>query len=59
MLGQTVLYVGSMMESFKLMILGRFIFGLGGESISITSNLILVNWFAGKELSLANVKNVH
>jgi len=37
------------------MILGRFIFGLGGESIGITCNVLLVNWFAGKELSLANV----
>jgi MFS family permease len=54
-IGQTVLYVGSLMESLKLMILGRFIFGLGGESINITCNIILVKWFSGKELSLANV----
>jgi hypothetical protein len=36
------------------MILGRFIFGLGGEAIGITANLILVKWFNGKELSFAN-----
>lgn len=37
------------------MILGRFIFGLGGESLGIASSIIINKWFVGKELSFANV----
>ena len=40
------------------MVLGRFIFGLGGESINITGNMICVKWFQGKELSFANALNL-
>ena len=38
--------------------LGRFIFGLGGEAIGITANIILIKWFKGKELSFANSLNL-
>jgi len=39
----------------QLMILGRFIYGLGGESLGITSSVIVVVWFSGKDLSFTNV----
>lgn len=52
------MYLGSLREELKLMVLGRFVFGLGGESIGITSSIILVKWFAGKELSFANALNL-
>lgn len=56
--GSSIVYLGSVMQDLKLMILGRFLFGLGGESIGITSNVICVKWFVGKELSFANVINM-
>ena len=37
------------------MILGRFIYGLGGECLNITSSIIMIVWFGGKELSFASV----
>jgi MFS family permease len=36
-----------------LAIFGRFIFGIGGESLSVTESAFLAIWFKGKELSLA------
>lgn len=38
--------------SFQLMLLGRFIFGLGAESLLITKTKILSKWFKRKELAL-------
>ena len=35
------------------MMLGRFIFGLGGESMTVAQSAIVSSWFAGKELSFA------
>lgn len=37
----------------KLMILGRIIFGLGGETLYVCINKIIAKWFKGKELALA------
>lgn len=36
-----------------LAIFGRFVFGLGGENLSVTESAFLAIWFKGKELSLA------
>jgi MFS family permease len=38
--------------SFPIMLLGRFIFGLGAESLLITKTKILSKWFKSKELAL-------
>ena len=46
------------MLSLETMIAGRFVFGIGGESINITINMIIVSWFKGSELSFAQVKMV-
>lgn len=35
------------------MMLGRFVFGLGGESMTVAQSAIVSAWFAGKELSFA------
>lgn len=35
------------------MMLGRFIFGLGGESMTVSQSAIVSAWFQGKELSFA------
>ena len=38
---------------YILMFVGRFIFGLGGGSITIAQNAISAYWFAGRELAMA------
>lgn len=53
--GQGIIYFGSSVTNLKYMILGRFMFGLGGESLGIATNIIINKWFVGKELSFANV----
>jgi MFS family permease len=56
-LGQFIIYLGCSRNDMQMMILGRFIYGLGGESIGITSSVFVVVWFSGKELSFTNVPN--
>lgn len=38
--------------------MGRFMFGLGGESLGVASSIIINKWFVGKELSFANVNSL-
>ena len=38
---------------FKMMLLGRILYGLGAETSIVTINKICVKWFKGKELSFA------
>ena len=55
MLGQVLLYIGVSANNPTWMIFGRFVFGLGGESLSVTIGILLVSWFKGKELSFSQV----
>ncbi|CAD8197327.1 unnamed protein product [Paramecium octaurelia] len=57
-LGQGFLYFGSSVANLKYMIMGRFMFGLGGESLCVASSIIINKWFVGKELSFANALNL-
>ena len=52
-LGQAVFTVGGYKNSYLIMMLGRFIFGLGGESMTVAQSAIVSSWFQGKELSFA------
>jgi len=52
MAGQIVFAAGALFNRFWLMILGRFIFGIGGESLAVTQNTYAVSWFYGKELNM-------
>jgi MFS family permease len=38
---------------FYIAILGRFVFGLGGESLTVTQNTFIARWFSGAELATA------
>ena len=38
---------------YPLALLGRFVFGLGGESLTVTQNTFVVRWFDGRYLALA------
>lgn len=37
------------------MVLGRFIFGVGAESLSVAQSRIATRWFKGRELAFALV----
>ena len=39
--------------SFWMMVIGRFVFGLGAESLIVAASAAIAKWFKGKELSLA------
>ncbi|MCP2619085.1 MFS transporter, partial [Candidatus Aminicenantes bacterium AC-335-A11] len=44
--------------TFLIMLAGRFLYGLGSESLIITMDKIISKWFRGKELSLAFGLNI-
>ena len=53
LVGQCIFTYGSYLQSFPLMIVGRFIFGIGGENIAVAQLPMVSKWFATTELSLA------
>ncbi|XP_057694962.1 major facilitator superfamily domain-containing protein 1 isoform X2 [Corythoichthys intestinalis] len=50
--GQVIFATGALVNRIWLMELGRFVFGIGGESLAVAQNTYAVNWFKGKELNL-------
>ncbi|KAK6478695.1 major facilitator superfamily domain-containing protein 1 isoform X1 [Huso huso] len=50
--GQVIFAAGAFFGAFWLMELGRFVFGIGGESLAVAQNTYAVSWFKGKELNL-------
>jgi MFS family permease len=38
---------------FYIAVAGRFVFGLGGESLTVTQNTFIARWFSGRELATA------
>ena len=51
-IGQVVFAMGGIVDNFTLMQLGRFVFGIGGESLAVAQNTYAVSWFKGKELNM-------
>ncbi|XP_008473884.1 major facilitator superfamily domain-containing protein 1 [Diaphorina citri] len=51
-IGQLVFALGAYVDSLFITILGRFIFGIGGESLAVAQNSYAVLWFKGKELNM-------
>ncbi|XP_063236220.1 major facilitator superfamily domain-containing protein 1-like [Bacillus rossius redtenbacheri] len=51
-MGQLVFALGGLLNLFWLMVVGRFIFGIGGESLAVAQNSYAVLWFKGKELNM-------
>jgi len=51
-IGQIIFACGSLWNSFFLMIIGRIVFGIGGESLAVAQNYYAVLWFKGKELNM-------
>lgn len=50
--GQYIFALGAFVNAFWLMNVGRFIFGVGGESLCVAQNTYAVNWFQGRALNL-------
>jgi MFS family permease len=44
--------MGAFLYNFPLMQVGRFVFGIGGESLAVAQNTYAVSWFKGKELNM-------
>lgn len=51
--GSFVFTMGLWWRSVHLLVMGRLVFGLGGESQNVASLTIISRWFAGKELAFA------
>ncbi|KAI8844171.1 major facilitator superfamily domain-containing protein [Chytridium lagenaria] len=51
--GQTLFSIGVSYKSFGTMLVGRVLFGIGGESISVVQSSITTSWFKKKELAFA------
>ncbi len=51
-LGQFLFAFGALIYSYPLMQVGRFVFGIGGESLAVAQNTYAVSWFKGKELNM-------
>ncbi|KAF5300298.1 hypothetical protein FQA39_LY11155 [Lamprigera yunnana] len=52
LIGQLCFASGALFNMFWLMVLGRFIFGIGGEPLAVAQNNYAVLWFKGKELNM-------
>ncbi len=53
LIGQVVFAIGVHLNLYWLLLLGRFIFGLGAETQSMTAFVITTEWFGVKELAFA------
>ena len=52
-IGQAVVTFGAISSNFTLMLIGRVIFGFGGENLNVASCAITAKWFGGKEIAFA------
>ncbi|KAM0674553.1 hypothetical protein GVAV_002171 [Gurleya vavrai] len=52
-LGNVIFSLGVHYKNFNLMLIGRFIYGLGGESFAVIQNLIIAREFRGRELAFS------
>lgn len=50
-------FMGSFLPEYspelKMMILGRFLFGLGAETLLVVNNKVIAHWFKGSEIAFA------
>lgn len=51
-IGQLIFALGAFVDLYWLMLVGRFVFGLGGESLAVAQNAYAVLWFKGRVLNL-------
>jgi hypothetical protein len=46
-----VYFFGGIYENFILLLIGRIVFGIGGESLSVVSSILVYKWFKNDKLS--------
>jgi len=51
--GQAMVAVGVGRANWNLMLAGRVLFGVGGESVQVAQNCLLFRWFKGREVAFA------
>jgi MFS family permease len=51
--GQAIFAFGVSIQSFYITLLGRGVFGCGGESLEMSQSVIIASWFEGKEMAMA------
>jgi MFS family permease len=56
--GQALFTYGGYQQSFTIMLLGRLVFGFGGESLSVAQSTITAQWFQDKERAFAMGFNI-
>jgi len=52
-IGQGIVTYGVSAKNFPLMVIGRAIFGLGGETLTVAQSAITAKYFIGKEIAFA------
>jgi MFS family permease len=52
-IGHGIFCIGVGRKNFHIMMLGRFVFGLGGESLIVAQTRLVTDWFRGREFALA------
>lgn len=53
LIGQAIFALSINLKSYPAAVVGRALFGIGGESLELAQSIIIVNWFTGKELSMS------
>ncbi len=56
--GQALFALGVTVRSIPLMLCGRALFGIGGESVSVAQSCVTTHWFQHKELAFALALNL-
>lgn len=51
--GQAIFALGVSMTSYPIALSGRAVFGLGGESLNVTTNYLLLSWFKDLEVEMS------
>lgn len=57
-LGQIFFTIGILYESITILLIGRLLFGLGGESNSIPLNSLIIKWFDKSNLAFSLGLNI-
>ena len=52
-LGQGIFAIGGQFKILPIMLLGRIVFGFGGESLTVAQARLITDWFSGSELCFA------
>ena len=53
LIGQTLFTIGVEQRLWWVMLLGRTVYGLGGENLGVSNSALLARWFVGSELGMA------